>query len=212
MTTTERRSLGKEDFERMNLPEEYWRVKIHEVANEVRPTIERYLQNIDLMVKRGAGLILGGPTGVGKTAIAALVAKEARACGFTAYFATTWELRECIRARVSFDDEASVLDRCRDVDVFILDGLKPEDASEKLFGVRDIEDLLTIRGARKKLSIVTTRMSRHEMTSMEPGSAKMSGLVEAIQGCMVYVPVTGKNQRTEKQEDLVQTVLGTASR
>lgn len=69
MTATFRRQLTKVDLERMNLPMEFWKVKVPEVAESVRPMVERYLTSLPSMMERGAGLLLGGAPGVGKTAV-----------------------------------------------------------------------------------------------------------------------------------------------
>lgn len=199
-----RRPLEVADFLRMNLPEEFWRATLERVPSSVQDTIKRYLVFIDKMVAKPAGLILSGGPGVGKSAIGALVCKEARARGFTCYFATVWELREALRARIAFDDNESLMERVRGVDVLVLDGLRPEDAGELILGRRAIEELLTARGSRKKLSVLTTRMEAQEFRGA------FGGLLDAVQGCMVYVPVDGENQRRSKNEELQRAVLGNA--
>ena len=121
MTTAHpfRRPLGIPDFERMNLPQAYWRAKVQNVAEEVRPLVARYLLKMDQMVENGVGMIVLGEPGVGKTGIAALVAKEARSRGYVVMFTSVWELRELIRAKVRFDDELSMMQRAADVPVLI---------------------------------------------------------------------------------------------
>lgn len=198
-----RRPLVPADFERMNLPREFWTAKVQNVPASVRDTITRYLVNTDVMLARGAGMLLTGPAGVGKSGIGALVCKEARSRGYTAYFIGAWELRESIRARLLFEDEVSVMDRCRQVDVLVLDGLRPEDAGERLFGMRDIEELVTMRGVRKLVTIVTTRMGAAELNRHFPG------FLESVQGCVVSLPVTGSDLRRDLNEELKRVVLGT---
>lgn len=197
------RPLNREDLERMNIPDELWRVSAKEVAPAVRTTIDRYLEQIRLMVQRGAGLILGGGPGVGKSAIGALVAKQARSVGFTVYFGTVWELRECHRARIMFDDALTVLDRAREVDVLVLDGLKQEDKDERFFGLVQIEELLSTRAAKRKVSIITTRMTNQDLES------KMAALAETVQGSMVYLQVNGPNKRDDQHKELKKMILGT---
>lgn len=198
-----RRPNTRSDFERMNLPRDYWTVKVQGVPESVREMVRRYLVNTDTMVSRGAGMILSGRAGVGKTGIAALVAKEARSRGYTVYFTSVWELRECVRSKVMFDEGTSILDRCREVDVLVLDGLRPEDQKDYTFGGRSIEELLVGRGARKQVSILTTRMDVKDMLE------SFGGLLEAVQGCMVSVPVEGPDLRQAQNEELMRVVLGT---
>lgn len=200
--TVFRRPLGVADFERMNLPEEFWKATVQSVPESVRDTVRRYLLHIDVMLSRPAGLLLSGSAGVGKSAIAALVCKEARSRGYTGYFTTLWELRESIRARLLFDDEQSLLERCRSVDVLVLDGLRSEDAPEQILGRRTLEELITTRGARKKATFVTTPLDALELRQA------FGGLMESVQGCMVYLPVAGPNLRREKNDELRKAVLG----
>lgn len=203
MTATFRRQLTKVDLERMNLPMEFWKVKVPEVAESVRPMVERYLTSLPSMMERGAGLLLGGAPGVGKTAVGALVAKEGRALGFTAFFVTVWELREFVRGKVMYDEALSVFDRCKEVDVLVLDGLRPEDAKEMFLGMRAVEELLTSRGARRKISVVTTRMGAGDLRSHMPT------LLDSVQGCMVFVQVEGPNKRSAQNQELRKVVFGT---
>jgi DNA replication protein DnaC len=197
-----RRPLAIPDFERMNLPREFWTAKVQHVPEAMREKVNRYLVHLPKMLDRGIGMILSGDTGVGKTGIAALVAKEARSCGYTVFFTTVWELRECVKAKVMFEEATSVLDRCRDVDFLILDGMRPEDAKDFTFDRRSIEELLVTRGARRKVSILTSRMKVRDF------QADFPSLIEAVQGCMVFLDVKGPNQRTEKNAELKKTAFG----
>jgi DNA replication protein DnaC len=186
----------------MNLPREYWTAKVQGVPESMRTTIHRYLVNTDIMLDRGAGMFLTGPAGVGKTGIASLVCKEARSRGYTVYFTSVWELRECVKSKVMFEETTSVLDRCREVDVLVLDGLREEDQKDYTFGSRAIEELLVGRGTRKRVSIVTSRLDMRGIDKFFPG------LLEAVQGCMVVLPVTGEDLRRAQSEELKRAVLG----
>jgi len=186
----------------MNLPRELWTTKVQSVPESVRDVIERYLIRIDDMLPRGAGMILSGPTGVGKTCIGSLVLKEARSRGYTTYFISVWELRECIRNRVMFSEELSILDRCRTVDVLVLDGLCEDDGKERFFGSRAIEELVAFRGSHRHATLVTTRMDVMGLRKA------MKGFFEATQNYLVMLPVNGPDQRCEKNNDLKKMILG----
>lgn len=191
-----RRKLGKTDFERMNLPEDFWRTKVQHVQESVRKPVFTYLRKIDEMVALGAGLWVTGPNGVGKTSIAALAAKEARSRGFTVYFTSVWELRECIRARIGFDDNLTVLGRCQEVDLLVLDDLRIEDARQSFFGGKELHDLVIHRRNRRKPTIITTQLDPHAITE------EFSALANATEGCMVFLPVTGRNLRAARGAEI----------
>lgn len=195
-----RRTLVEDDLQRMNLPEDFWRVKVTEVAEQVRPTVERFLFRIEEFLSRGVGLILSGGPGVGKTGIASLVCKEARSRGFTAFFVSVWDLRDGIRSRTMFDDEESVLDRCKDVDVLVIDGLRQSDATEPFFKSRDLEELVAFRNERRRMTVVTTRMGKTEIGSF-------GSLADTAQGRLAFVEVIGPNKREQVQKRLQAEIL-----
>jgi len=197
-----RRKLDKADFSRMNLPEAYWRVRVQGVQDKVREPVVNYLRKIDEMVKLGAGLWISGPAGTGKTSIAALAAKEARSRGFTVYFTTIGELRECIRSRIGFDDTTSILGRCRNVDLLVLDELRSDDADDKFFGAKHIEELAAHRRAERRVSILTTRLDADKLDKHFPG------LRSASEGGMVWFPVNGRNLRQDRSKELRNAVFG----
>ena len=200
--TTFRRKLTKIDFQRMNLPEGYWRVKVQGVQEKVLEPTVNYLRKIAEMVRMGAGLWISGSDGTGKTSIAALVAKEARARGFTVYFTSIWELRECIRSRVLFDDDTTILNRCRDVDILILDELRSDDADVPYFGAKQLEELLAHRRADRRVTILTTRLPAKTIDDRFPG------LRSASEGGMVWFPVDGRNLREDRHKEINQAVFG----
>jgi DNA replication protein DnaC len=182
----------------MNLPEDSWRVKIQEVPESVRATIESYLKRFDDMALKGAGLVLWGDPGVGKTGIAALVAKEARQRGYVVYFTTVYELRELTRSYIKFEEGQSILDRCREVDVLVLDGFEESDITEKDVNLRSVEDLLLYRGSKLKVSILTTGLARDH--------SKADNFYDAVATCAVPLKVEGADLRQRRSEDLLKIV------
>lgn len=195
-----RRSLGRVDLERMNLPEDTWLAKVQSVSDKVREPTENYLRNIDQAAANGAGLLVHGAKGVGKTAIAALIAKEARSRGYTALFVRVWELREMIRSRMDFDADSSMAERAREVEVLVLDDLRQEDAGEKFFTLSEITQLVRYRASRRRLTVVTTRLAIRVLDSPP---------MDALSDTLLLFPVEGPNLRDERKRELEQSILGT---
>lgn len=195
-----KRKLGRVDLERMNLPEDLWLAKIQGVSESARDSVEKYLRNIDDAVARGAGLMIHGASGVGKSGIAALVAKEARSWGYTTMFCRLWELREMIRSRVPFDSDTSMSERAREVEVLVLDDLRQEDAREKFFGLSEIGQLVRYRASRRRLTIVTTRLSVVVLDAPP---------MDVMSDVLLLFPVEGPNLRDERMRELEQSILGT---
>lgn len=200
-----RRKLSPADLERINLPVDLWQVKIAHVVPTAKAIIEHYLKNVQDMIANGAGLLLYGPSGAGKTSAGALVLKEARAWGYTAFFIPVWELRAAVRARTMFDVESTISDRCREVDVLLLDGVKPEDFSDPVFGGRELEELLVSRSSRRKVTILTSQITLPKMKEFR------NSFPAAVEGSMVQVLVNGPSQRRQKQEALDRMVLKPSS-
>lgn len=187
-----RRKLVRADMTRMNLPEEYWTVKVARVAESVRPAVARYVRKLDEMVDSGVGLLIHGSKGVGKTSIAAGIAMEARSRGYTAFFCQLWEIREMLRSRISFDDDTSLMTRMREVDILVLDGLREEDAIEKFFSLSDIRELIRSRQMHKQVTLVTTRLGPADLKG-----PLMRAFTEDCQGVLVAMAVDGPNLREE---------------
>lgn len=187
-------------MERMNLPEDLWTVKVQGVSEKARTPTESYLRNIDQAVVNGAGLIVHGARGVGKSAIAALIAKEARSRGYTALFVRVWELREMIRSRMYYDADSTMSERARDVDVLVLDDLRQEDAGEKFFTLSEIHQLVKYRASRRRLTIVTTRLSIRVLDSPP---------IDTLSDVLLLFPVEGPDLHDERKRELEQSILGT---
>ena len=198
----ERRELDRDDLERMALPPQLWGVRLDQVPESVRAVVERYLRRAPKMVAMCAGLLINGPGGVGKSAIAALIAKEVRACRMPVYWVAVSDLREAVRKRLMFDEELSVMDKARAVPLLVLDDLDGADAGERVLGARDLERLVLLRGGWRRPTIITTRMSLVEVT------AAFGSFVQATQGHMVSLAVTGPSQRRECGELLHRAVYG----
>lgn len=195
-----RRKLERVDLVRMNLPEDLWYSKVDGVLESVRPAIARYLWKVPQMVQDGIGLLIHGPEGTGKSAIASLVAKEARSGGYTVLFVRVWELREMLRSRMDFDDDTTMIGRAREVDVLVLDDLRESDATEKFFGLSEIEALISLRGAKRRVTVVTTRLSK--------GSRALERVLDAGQSCLVPFPLKGPNLHEQRQQELKRVVFG----
>ena len=198
----EPRKLKRSDMERMHLPEKLWRVTVGGIGDEaVRSNVSRYMDNFDLMKERAAGLFLSGESGVGKSAIAALIAKHARARGCSVHFITVHELKEAVRYRTKFDGEQMMIDRCRQVDVLILDDLCLEDLGGYGLPYHTLEELVATRGSRNRITLITTQLGVDELGDMAP-------VLETTQDCMVFFPVVGPNQKQQQQEELSGMIFG----
>lgn len=187
MTVRDKRLLDETDMLRMNLPENLWRVKVQGVQDSVRGQIEHYLLGICNNLTNGRGLLLLGQRGRGKSAIGALIAKEACAWGFTVLFMPIFELREHVRARTMFDDEMSMLDRCLTVDLLVLDDLMQDDQKSTFLSAGDLIRVISSRGSRRRTTIVTTDLAHGALES------ELANFYTRSQPHLIPLPVVGSD-------------------
>jgi DNA replication protein DnaC len=151
------------------------------------------------MAERGAGLFLTGLEGVGKTSIACLVAKEARKKGFSGFFTSTFDLRENMRAKVSFDEDRPLFTHCREVDLLVLDSFEEADFQDMFVNLRLVQDLLSARAAQLKVTVVTSRVS-----PINPAIQQLLSLGTNL----VQVQVEGENMRKVQRASLENLIKG----
>jgi len=198
-----RRRLIKADMERMHLPEEYWTAKVDSAPESVREPLVRYLMGIDAMMAKGVGLLLFGNRGVGKTAISAIVAKEARCRSYTVLFMRLWEFREMLRSKVLFDSNTTMMDRAREVDVLVVDDLRVADATERFFSLTEVQQLIKSRGSKRKVTVVTSRTTVKGLRE-----APLDGLFDASAGTLVPMLVEGPDLYRIRSEEMTKAVFG----
>ena len=187
----------------MNVPREFWRVKVKSIQDPtVRTAAVRYMQRVQDMIIRGAGLLLCGAPGVGKTAVAIVVAKEIRSYGFSVFFVSVWELKESVKGRIDFDEEHTFMDKARDSDVLILDNVKPDESKDPYFNLKVLEELITFRCSQSRPTFLTTRVRANQLEKQLPG------IMEAAKGKILELAVKGKDLRQQLHDDLASDLLG----
>ena len=187
--------LGPEDYARMHLERELWDSDLSQVTADVREPTRKYLERIKTAKERRIGLYIFGDTGVGKSGVAAVVLKEARAWGYTAYATTVFDLREAVRARAALDHEDSVFGWCRKVDFLLLDDLRLSDIAEKFYTINDIRNLILGRHAEGLVTLITSPVPPSQW---KPSGA--DGVYGAIEKTCAIISVTGPNRYRIRNE------------
>lgn len=188
----------------MHIPKMLWGVssdgitaKVHldgEGAREGKDVIRKFSTRIKEIYERGVGLYLFGSKGCGKTGAAVVALKVARSWGFTAYCISVSQLRDAIRAYTAFDNESSVMERCRTVDFLLLDDLRLEDADEKLFTISDIRNLIVGRYDNALPTFITSAADPKKWGEKSPQ------IVDALEKCCAAAMMEGTDRHRNGPE------------
>lgn len=195
----EEKVLSREDFLRLQLPPEFWGASCKQLPGSVKDPIMNFMKLMLVMKESGAGLLIMGAAGTGKTTVAALVLKRSRELGLTGLFTSVAGLREDLRARREYDGDKTMLVRCREVDVLVLDDLSIADARDTMwFGVRHVEELIAARRAARLVTVITTRLSKDAMRA----DPSLTSMLATAMGALVDIQVIGRNHQETKAAEL----------
>jgi len=198
-----RRRLTRKSLERMCLPQRFWHAEFARITEgEHKVAIEKYIAKIKEALDKGFGMVLWGGNGVGKTAVAALCLKEARRRGSTGMFITANQYLSDTISRAQFNDAHSVQQRCKLVDLLVLDDLGKEtvdfsrgkDTSEAM-----LEDLIRYRSANMRSTIITMNLSPEKMEKRYGKS-----FARVMQESNPVIEMVGPSQRETEKKELVR--------
>ena len=164
----------------------------------VRKVIGNFIKDASSLIREGAGIMLTGEVGVGKTAIASMIGVEAVRCGHSVTMVTHGDVQEAQFNDRPDTDGQSVKGVMLQADLLILDGFGVEFLSDNKFGPIQLESLILKRVKFKRSTILTTRIMPPQM-KREAGS-----LFSVIQEKMVGIVVQGKDMRQKSNEDLMR--------
>lgn len=156
---------------------------------------KRYVEHFDEMRKSGAGLLLYGGVGTGKTFFAACIVNALIDKGEQAIILTSSAiLRTPFQA---WDDKVKVIEES---DLFALDDLGAERdtefAGERLFDAVDAR----IRSASPL--IITTNLSPNAFG--QPANLQRARIYDRIRGACIPVEIIGKSRRTQQRDANMQ--------
>jgi len=125
-----KRELTTDDFELMELPKSFWKVKWSDFKNTPDlKYLERYLSRLHTAFEDGDGVFIGGPQLSGKSHLSAYIARLARSYGASVQWAPAIDIQDKIYRRDMFQDndsDYSILERYRKVDLLVIDNLGGE--------------------------------------------------------------------------------------
>lgn len=183
-------------MKRMNIPQRLWNASFTGLPDNLRGPVKNYIRNLDSMLNKGVGFFLYGASGTGKTSAGSVILKAGWERMKTGYFTTVKELRHAVREEESFDGSESIMERCRNVDILVLDDLAADDFKNFTVGIGEVEHLLSNRSMRSKTTVLTTRLQPDFFRAEYPS------ILQTMQGTFVGIPVTGQNHKAEADAEL----------
>jgi DNA replication protein DnaC len=191
------------ELERMNIPKRFWDASFEGLREKEQDLVKKYLTEVFPKFD-GKGLLLYGPEGTGKTQISCVIAKLVREKGYYVYFLPAEEATYRGLFQV-FDGDAVIRDRCKTVDLLIIDDLNFASDQETLYS------LLKFRANGMLPTILTTRVSFEELPVETDGRKKQYSfkgwfdkyfpkLVPVLHGNTLPLPIQGENYREKEQK------------
>jgi len=193
-----RNRLTEDHLVWMRIPVRFWDARLDRIQDpSLKEVVRQYGRDIDQNLDEGSGLLFYGDNSLGKTCAAVVLAKEARRVGASVLFITAESLRQSVIDKTRLYDDVLVYDRAEQVDVLILDDLAKEHSDDGGWSRRTIENLLRVRSANCRVTIITTNASLEKLERDYKAS-----FTEILREACLPVRVEGKNLRAEAGEEL----------
>lgn len=135
---------------------------IPEQVKEPTAKAKAYAKNIRARLKDGAGLILRGGVGTGKTTLSVCIMREALKQDVRAYFLSLPSLASGLLSRKDAEERSKFNHKINTVPLLVIDDLGAE--TEQRWVVNRIEELINERTNRSLPTIVTTNLRNEELT------------------------------------------------
>jgi DNA replication protein DnaC len=192
-----RRELTKDDLLRARVPKRYWTASMDGVQESVREVATKYLANIDEMLSKGVGLLLWGSNGIGKTSLSVVIGKEYRRRGQSLLFLEAAEIKGAVINSEMFDEEQTLWERAKTVEVLLIDDLGKGVQDSTGFGARVLDELIRHRNANKRVTFITTNMTLKAIEE-ELKSSTMHSLKE----CIYPMRISGEDLREAAKSEI----------
>lgn len=192
-----RRELNRDDMIRARIPRRHWQAKLDSAQPSVRDKIQKYIKNMATLESRGVGLLMWGPNGTGKTSATVVIGKEYRRRGRSLLFLECAELKSAVVSGEMFDDDQTLWERAKSVQVLILDDLGKGVQDRTGFGMRVIDELIRHRNANQRVTFVTTNIPIRALHE-ELKESTMHSLKE----CIHPVKIDGEDMRDDARNEI----------
>lgn len=183
--------LSERILTRLGIPKNHWNANLDYIPDKVywKTIFKTYISNLVENIKKPKGLYVNGPFGSGKSAVGAILLKEAFARGKTGYWINARSIPKHEIEKTTFDTQFTVYERACFVDLLVIDELLiyPEIKATELY----MEFLIRKRVEEKKCTIITSNHTIQDLRNMMP--SMFAPLVESV----VNFPIGDHNFRIE---------------
>lgn len=201
------RELQPVDFRRMNVGRRYWNVALERIPEQAsyRAALEKFIGRLKPAIEGGYGLVFYGPYRKGKTGASILLMKEVVSRGGTAYFLRADEVAGVTVEKTMFDEDQTVENRMKAVDLLVIDDLGTEATREAGAGM--LERLIRWRYDSRKSLVVTTNASSEQLErKLTPGTLLV------MKSVLSRVHVDGTTWLQEEVDDVTTFFGGESER
>lgn len=181
------------------IPRRFWEVSVDKIKFGYKKDVVFMYGKIGEVIRNGAGYLLVGPRGSGKTAAAVILQKRAMRIGYSTLFARVDDINEIIIEKRLHPSGGTFFRRMLGVDLLVLDDLYQEYG--KGFSLAMVERIIRNRSDAKKSTIATSN-GNYDMLKSRYGDLCM----EFIGSCMATVVIDGGDWRKIERKNMQQYV------
>jgi len=194
------------DLVRMNVGQSFWGAKLEAIKDSCtyKAAVQTWLSKMPEMLKEGVGMLLHGENRKGKTSAAVICMKAAATHGGTAYLIRADAVAGATVEREMFDEYKTVIQRCRTVDLLVIDELVHRAGRDQSTAM--LEQLIRWRYDRK-LSMIFTANTGLKGVEERYGV----GLAMVVRSRCLPVEVTGTewyDEEKRKVNDMFDRKVG----
>lgn len=195
----EERMVNIRNLRRMGFPDatmSRWTFDKDDRANEKISNIARnYVENFDVMKKKGKGLLLYGDVGTGKTFISACIANALIEQGKPCLVTNFARLTNTISGM--YDGKQAYIDGLDRFSLLVIDDLASERDTEYMGEI--VQNIIDARYRSGKPLIVTTNLTAEELK--HPAEIRKQRIYSRLFEMCIPVEVKGKDRRKEKLKE-----------
>lgn len=168
------------------------KIKVDTDIRENAEMVYRYSQNINKYIAEGKGLILSGSYGTMKTTLAVCVLRKFLEAGGSGLFIPMCSVMDnlySMKAR-SIEEWVNFETKLRGTKLLVIDDLGGEDLSAP-WVLSKVNSILTERYNRKRAVIITTNMTKEELSNTYSGR-----IIDRLKSTNFYIAFNAKSKRT----------------